>query len=153
MKIAIGSDHAGFILKSEIVKFLTKNGYEFSDFGALTPDPVDYPEIGLKVAEAVANDEFDRGILVCGTGIGMCIVANKVPGVRAALCTDTFAARSSREHNDSNILVLGERVTGVGSALDVVKTWLSTVFPNDERHARRIRMIAEADARYNGGGS
>ena len=152
MRIAIGSDHAGFILKEEIVNFLAKKNFEFKDFGTLTPDPIDYPEIGTQVAEAVTNGEFDCGILVCGSGIGMSITANKVPGIRAALCGDTFCARFSRIHNDANILVLGERVTGVGIALDVVETWLSTEYPGEERHANRIRKIAEVEKKFSKGG-
>jgi ribose 5-phosphate isomerase B len=138
-------------LKGEITQFLSKNATEFEDFGIYTPDPADYPDIAVKVAEAVARGEFDGGILICGTGMGMSIVANKVPGIRATLCTDSFGARSARQHNNSNILVLGERVTGVGSALDVVQTWLSTDFSNAERHVERVRKISEVDKKYNGG--
>ena len=129
MRIAIGSDHAGYRLKDEIVRHLADRHVEVEDFGTREAEPVDYPAIGVKVAEAVADGKFDRGILVCGSGIGMSITANKVPGIRAALCGDTYCARMSRLHNDANILVLGERTTGVGPALDIVDAWLSTEFP------------------------
>lgn len=152
MKIAIGSDHAGYKLKDNVFNLLSKSGFEVKDFGVNSPDPVDYPDIGVQVAEAVANGEFDRGILVCGSGIGMSITANKVPGIRAALCTDAYCAKVSRQHNDANILVMGDRIIGTGVALDIVQTWLSTEFPNDERHAKRINKIAEVEKRYEGRG-
>lgn len=152
MRIAIGSDHAGYRLKNEIAGHLVDSGLDFQDFGTTDGEPVDYPDVGLRVAEAVSRAEFDRGILVCGSGIGMSITANKVPGVRAALCADTYCARMSRLHNDANILVLGERTTGVGPALDIVQTWLATEYPGEERHARRVRKIMEIEKRMNGGG-
>jgi len=152
MRIAIGSDHAGYRLKEEIVRHLAERQADLVDFGAKGAEPVDYPDVGVKVSEAVANGEFDRGILVCGSGIGMSITANKVPGIRAALCGDTYCARLSREHNDANVLVLGERTTGVGPAFDIVDTWLATEFPNEERHARRIRKMHEIEKKFNGGG-
>ena len=152
MRIAIGSDHAGYRLKKEIARHLADERVAFEDFGTKDSEPVDYPDIGVKVAEVVAKGDFDRGILVCGSGIGMSITANKVPGIRAALCGDTYCARLSRLHNDANILVLGERTIGIGPALDVVDTWLSTDFPNEERHARRIRKMHEIEEKYNGGG-
>jgi len=152
MKVAVGSDHAGYELKEQVTSFLESEHVPFKDFGVRSPDPADYPDIGVEVAEAVANGEFDRGILVCGIGAGMSMVANKVPGIRAALCADTYSARITREHNDSNVLVLGERVIGVAVALDIVKIWLSTKFSGEERHARRIRKIAEIEEKYNRGG-
>ena len=152
MRVAIGSDHAGFKLKEEVTKFLKKQQIEFTDFGAHNTDAVDYPDIGVQVAEAVAKGEFERGIVICGTGIGISIAANKVPGIRAALCADTFSARSSIEHNNANILALGERTTGVGTALDIVNIWLSTKFPNEERHAKRIRKISDIEHIYSKGG-
>lgn len=139
-------------MKGEVVRFLSNEKTEFEDFGVFNTERSDYPDIGVRVAEAVANGEFDRGILICASGIGMSITANKVPGVRAALCSDTYCARLSREHNDSNVLVLGERVTGVGPALDIVRTWLSTDFPGEERHARRVRKILAIEKKYTGGG-
>jgi ribose 5-phosphate isomerase B len=153
MKIAIGSDHAGYHLKRQVTHFLEKEGIEFRDFGAHSTDSVDYPDVAQKVAESVVAGEFDKGILVCGTGIGISIAANKVPGIRAAVCTETFAAKASREHNDANILALGERVTGVGSALEIVKIWLSTEFSGDSRHANRINKISGIEHKYARGGS
>jgi len=132
---------------------LTSEQIPFEDFGVTSPDPVDYPDVGFRVAEAVAQGKFERGILICGSGIGMSITANKVPGIRAALCGDTFCAKYSRIHNNSNILVLGERVIGVSIALDVVRTWIATEYPGEERHARRIEKISEIEKKFNGGGS
>jgi ribose 5-phosphate isomerase B len=152
VKVAIGADHAGYQLKSEIARFLQENRIPFKDFGTDSGVSVDYPDIGLQVAEAVTNAEFDRGILVCGSGIGMSITANKVPGIRAALCTDSYCARLCREHNDANILVMGERVIGTGVALDIVQTWLSTDFSGGERHAKRIAKISEIESRVTSGG-
>jgi ribose 5-phosphate isomerase B len=143
MKLAIGADHGGYILKKEIVDFLSKIGnIELSDYGTSGPESVDYPDYGRKVSEAVSNGTVDRGILICGTGIGMSIVANRFPRVRAALCHDNFTARMSRLHNDANVLVMGERVIGRGVALDIVKVWLETEFEGS-RHARRLQKIEE----------
>ncbi len=141
--LAIGCDHGGFELKSEIMKHLKERGIEYKDFGCYGTDSVDYPEYGKKVAHAVADGECERGILICGTGIGISIAANKVKGVRAALCTDCFMAQATREHNDANILALGGRVVGAGLALKIVDTFLDTEFSNDERHIRRINQIEE----------
>jgi ribose 5-phosphate isomerase B len=143
MKLAIGSDHGGFELKQEIVRFLQSLGtVEVVDHGTSSKDSVDYPDYGRKVSEAVANGSVDRGILICGTGIGMSIVANRYPQVRAALCHDHFTAQMSREHNDANILVMGERVIGKGVALEIVKTWIETPFAGG-RHQLRLNKIAE----------
>ncbi|HUV05691.1 MAG TPA: ribose 5-phosphate isomerase B [Armatimonadota bacterium] len=152
MKIAVGSDHRGYTLKQEIIRFLSEQGSEFKDFGVLSKDPADYPDIGLEVAGAVAGGEFDRGILVCSTGVGMSIAANKVPGVRAALCTDTNSALLSRKHNDANVLALGEQVTPPAMALEIVRTWLSAAFPGEERHARRVRKISDIERQFSRGG-
>lgn len=141
MNVAIGSDHAGLALKQEIKDLLEELGFSYQDFGCYDQSPVDYPDIGKKVAQAVARGEYDRGILICSTGIGMSIVANKVRGVRAALCHDTFSARNSREHNDANILCLGERVIGRGLAREIAHVWLSTEFSGQERHKRRVAKI------------
>ncbi len=143
MKVAIGSDHAGLTLKKEIISLLKEMNVKVQDFGGSDTWPVDYPDVARPVAEAVARGEFDRGILICGTGIGMSITANKVKGVRAALCHDTFSAHASREHNDANLLCMGQRVIGVGPALDVVKIWIATPFSGEERHSRRIHKIEE----------
>ena len=141
MKIAIGSDHGGFNYKNKIKEYLQARDVEFVDVGTHSVESCDYPLIARKVANMVSHNEADKGILVCGTGIGMSIVANKVAGVRAALCSDTFSAKATREHNDSNILCLGERVLDEGLMLEIVKIWLETPFSGDERHVRRINMI------------
>lgn len=139
--IALGCDHGGYELMQEIIKYLEEHGYEYKNYGTYSTDSVDYPVYGRTVGEAVAKGECDRGILVCGTGIGISIAANKVPGVRAALCTDCFMAEATRQHNDANILALGGRVVGAGLALKIVETFLTTPFSNDERHIRRIKQI------------
>lgn len=144
LKIAIGCDHGGLRLKEEINKMLEEKGWQFTDFGTFSQESVDYPNIALNVAEAIKAGQFDRGILVCGTGIGIGIAANKVEGIRAALCHDTFSARASREHNDANILTLGERVIGPGLAKDIVEIWLETDFAGG-RHTRRVQLIAEIE--------
>lgn len=148
MKIAVGSDHGGFLLKDEIMKHLKQNNVEFVDFGCFTTESVDYPDIGQAVGEAVARGEYDRGIICCGTGIGISISANKVPGVRAALCGDCFSAKVSREHNDANVLALGERVIGVELARMIVDIWLSSEFQGG-RHGRRVEKIAKIEEKYN----
>lgn len=141
MKVALGSDHGGFNLKEAIKGLLSDKGVPYTDFGTDSTASCDYPDIARPVAEAVARGEYDRGILICGTGIGMSITANKVRGVRAALCHDTFSARATRQHNDANVLCLGGRVIGPGLALDVVATWLGTDFEGG-RHARRVEKIS-----------
>ena len=141
--IAIGSDHGGFALKQAIMAHLEQRGLACKDFGTYTADSCDYPVYGKAVAHAVADGECERGILICGTGIGISITANKVPGIRAAVCTDCFTAEATRQHNDANILALGGRVVGEGLALKIVDTFLDTPFSNDERHKRRIAMIEE----------
>lgn len=148
MKIAIGCDHGGFNLKNEIIKHLNSKNIEFKDFGTYTTESCDYPDIAEEVATNVANKEYDFGILVCGTGIGISIAANKVPGIRAALCHDTFSAHATREHNNANILTLGERVVGPGLALDIVDTFLNSKFEGD-RHQRRIDKISQIEKKYN----
>jgi len=147
-KIAIGSDHGGVELKEEIKNFLLKEGYEVKDFGTNSNNSCDYPDYALPVAEAVVAKEYDFGILICGTGIGIGIAANKVPGIRAALCSDTFSAHATREHNDANILTLGQRVVGPGLALDIVNTFLNTEFQGG-RHQDRINKISEIEKKYN----
>ena len=148
MKIAIGSDHGGFVLKSEILKHVQAKGYEIKDFGCYSADSVDYPDVAHEVAEAVLKGEYDRGILICGTGIGISIAANKVPGIRAALCGDCFSAKASREHNDANILAMGERVIGVELAKMITEIWLSTEFAGG-RHAQRVGKIGDIECTYN----
>ena len=139
--IAIGSDHGGYALKQEIMAHLDKRGLEYKDFGSFSEESCDYPEYGKAVAHAVADGAYECGILICGTGIGISIAANKVPGIRAALCTDCFMAEATRLHNDENILALGGRVVGAGLALKIVDTFLDTPFSNEERHMRRIKGI------------
>lgn len=141
MHIAVGSDHAGFTLKLEVLRLLKELGHPYYDFGTYSTDPVDYPDYAKAVAEAVASGQYDCGIILCGSGIGASITANKVKGIRAALCHDTFSARSSREHNDANVLCFGERVIGPGLARDIVTTWLSSEFNREERHMRRVEKI------------
>ncbi len=141
--LAIGCDQGGFELKQEIMKYLEEKGIAYKDFGSYSEESVDYPIYGKKVAHAVADGTCDRGILICGTGIGISISANKVRGVRAALCTDCFMAKATRLHNDANILALGGRVVGKGLALEIVDTFLNTPFSGEERHARRIGMLED----------
>ena len=135
--VIIGCDHAAYGLKDEIVTFLKEKGIEVEDVGTHGPESVDYPDFAIPVASAVASNKFKRGILICGTGLGMSMAANKFANIRAALCTDLFSAAMSRQHNDANILVLGARVTGPGLALEIVKTWLETPFEGG-RHQTRV---------------
>ena len=148
MKIFIGSDHGGYNLKEKIKEVFTPLGYEFEDVGTDSLNSCDYPIFAKKVAEKVIETD-GRGILVCGTGIGMSICANKFKGIRASHCTDTFSARMTREHNNSNILCLGERITGQDLALDIVKIWLETPFSNGERHINRLNLIKEIENKEN----
>lgn len=147
MKIAIGCDHGGFDLKQEIIKYLESEKYEVKDFGTYSTESCDYPDYALPVAESVAKGEYEFGILICGTGIGIGISANKVPGIRAALCSDTFSAHATREHNNANILTMGERVVGPGLAIDIVKTFLTSEFQGG-RHTRRIDKITAIEKKY-----
>lgn len=142
MKVAIASDHGGVNLKKAITEFLSEKNVDFTDFGPESADSVDYPDYARPLAEKVASGEFDKGILICGTGIGMSITANKTKGIRCALVHDTFSARATRQHNDSNIIAMGERVIGAGLAIDIVDTWLNTEFEGG-RHERRISKIEE----------
>jgi ribose 5-phosphate isomerase B len=148
MKIAIASDHAGFELKEKLKKFLESLNYQYKDFGTNNNESVDYPDYALKVAESVSKKEFDRGILICGSGIGMSMVANKIPGIRAALCYNTETAKMSREHNDANVLTIGARMTDGKIAKDIVRVWLKTEFLG-ERHSRRVKKIEEIEKKYN----
>ena len=142
--IAIGSDHGGFHLKQEIMKHLDELGLAYHDYGAYSTESCDYPAYGEAVAHAVADGACGRGILVCGTGIGIGIAANKVHGIRCATCSDCYCAEMSRRHNDANILALGERVTGVGLALKIVDTFLNAEFEGG-RHARRVALIGQIE--------
>lgn len=147
MKLALGFDHAGVKLKSALIEFLDANGYEYKDFGTYTEDSCNYAEYGAAVAEAVASGKYDKGILICGTGIGMSIVANKVPGIRCAHCQDVFSAKATRQHNDSNVLAFGERVVAKELAIEIVKTFLETEFEGG-RHVARIAKITEIERKY-----
>ena len=139
--IALGSDHGGLALKKTVMAHLEARGLAYKDFGTYTPDSCDYPEFGRAAAQAVASGECEKGIVICTTGIGISIAANKVPGVRAALCGDCFSAQMTRLHNDANVLALGAAVTGEGLALKIVDTFLDTPFSHEERHARRVAKI------------
>src|SRR5690554_6819311 len=144
LSIAIGSDHAGYELKNEIMKDLKEKGFDIKDFGVNSPESVDYPDQASLVAKAVASGEFNRGIVICGTGIGISISANKVKGIRAALCGDVFSARMSREHNNANVLAMGGRVLGVDLAKEILSTYLKSEFQGG-RHERRVNKIAEME--------
>lgn len=147
MKIAIGCDHAGLDLKDEIITLLKEKNIEVKDFGTYSKESCDYSDIALEVGQNVANSNYDYGILICGTGIGISIAANKVHGVRAALCGDVFSAKATRLHNNANILALGARVVGVGLALEIVEGFLSTEFEGG-RHVRRINKIHDIEKMY-----
>lgn len=147
MKIAIASDHGGYELKQTVVAYLKEKGYDYTDFGTNSEASVDYPEYGRKVGQEVAAGNFDRGIVICGTGIGIGIAANKVAGIRCALCHDVFSAKATRNHNDSNMLSMGGRVIGSGLALEIVETWLHADFEGG-RHQRRIDAICDIEKEY-----
>ncbi len=139
--IALGCDHGGYGLMQEVIKHLEGRGLEYKNYGCYSEESVDYPVYAKAAANAVASGECEKGILICGTGIGISITANKVPGIRAALCHDCFSAEATRQHNDANMLAMGARVIGPGLALKIVDIFLDTPFSNDERHIRRIGMI------------
>lgn len=147
MKVAIGSDHAGIELKKDIISTLQEMKIECIDYGTDTPQSVDYPDFGEKVSKEVSAGNVDRGVLICGTGIGMSIVANKISNIRAALCNDLFTARMSRLHNDANVLVIGGRIVGKDLAKEIVKTWFTTAFEGG-RHANRLNKIKLIEERY-----
>ena len=150
MKIAIGSDHGGYSLKTEIFNYLIKIGYEVTDYGTFDTNSVDYPDYAIKVAEAIKSGDCEKGIVICGTGLGISIAANKIPGIRAALCNDSYTAKMSREHNDANILALGGRVLGAGLAIDIVDVWLKTEFLGG-RHQTRVNKISDIEKMYKKG--
>ncbi len=148
MRVVIASDHGGFELKKELVKYVQELGYDVADYGTHSADPVDYPDFAFLVASAVAADPQNVvGIMIDGAGMGSAMTANKVPGIRAAACYDTFAAKNSREHNDANVLTLGARITGSGLAKEIVRIWLSTSF-GGVRHARRIEKMLQIERRF-----
>ena len=141
--IAIGCDHGGFALKQEVMRHLDELGLAYKDFGTYSEESCDYPIYGEAVARAVADGECERGILICGTGIGISIAANKVPSIRCALCGDCFSAKATRLHNNANVLALGALVTGPGLALEIVDIFLDTPFSEEERHSRRVSQLEE----------
>jgi ribose 5-phosphate isomerase B len=148
MKIAIGADHGGFRLKAELVEFIRKLGHEVTDYGTYTADAIDYPDLAAKVCQQIQSKEADRGILICGTGIGMSIAANKCEGILCALVHDVFSAKATREHNDTNVLAMGERVIGPGLAQEIVATWLATEFSQSERHCNRIAKVRQLEKKH-----
>lgn len=141
MRVALGSDHGGYGLKQEVMKYLKEKGIEYRDFGCMDTISCDYPEYGSAAAKAVAAGECDRGIVICTTGIGISITANKIKGIRCALCSDTVSARLTREHNNANVLALGAGIVGTNLALGIVDIFLSTPFPGEEKHCRRVAAI------------
>jgi len=145
VKVAFGCDHGGFPLKSAVLAALDELGFKYEDFGCFSEGTVDYPDIGSEVAKSVASGEHERGILICGTGIGMSIVANKIKGIRAAHCEDVVSARLSRAHNDANVLTLGGRILGPETAAAIVKEWMQTEFDSGGRHSRRVDKIAKIE--------
>ncbi|CAN5386897.1 ribose 5-phosphate isomerase B [soil metagenome] len=145
MKLAIGSDHAGFRLKGPVVEALRAWGHEVEDLGTLTPDPVDFPVIAMAVCGEITAGRAERGILVCGSGIGACMAANKIAGIRAALCHDVYSAHQSVEHDDANVLCLGAQIVGEALALDLLRTYLAATFSDEEHFRRRVAMLAEMD--------
>jgi ribose 5-phosphate isomerase B len=147
MKIAVGSDHGGYELKESIKELFERRNIEYSDFGTFNTDSVDYPDFAQKVTSAVISGGYDRGILCCGTGIGISMAANKAPGIRAALCGDCYSAKMSRLHNDANVLCMGGRVVGTGLALEIVNTWLQTEFEGG-RHQRRVDKITGIEHKH-----
>ncbi|MGC8833210.1 MAG: ribose 5-phosphate isomerase B [Armatimonadota bacterium] len=147
-KIAVGSDHAGYRYKELVRELLDRSGLPYQDFGAYSEESTDYPDYALMVSKAVASGQCCCGILICGTGVGMSLVANKVPGIRAAVCNDTYTARVSRLHNDANVLCLAGRVIGVEVMLDIVRTWIATPFSGEERHVRRLQKLKAIEEAY-----
>jgi ribose 5-phosphate isomerase B len=145
LRIALGCDHRGLEMKQAIIGLLGELGHEYHDFGTNTSDSVDYPDIARDVAEAVASGKFEHGILICSSGIGMCIAANKVKGIRAALCCGTFGADRARRHNNANVLCLGQDSMDISSALDIVRVYLTTAFEGG-RHERRLQKIRDIEA-------
>jgi ribose 5-phosphate isomerase B len=141
MRIAVGADHAGFPLKGTLLEFLNSQGHEILDLGTHNTEPVDYPDYAKAVGQAILNGKAERGLIVCGSGIGACVAANKLPGIRAALCHDSYSARQGVSHDDVNVLCLGARVIGPALALEVLQVWLTARFSEGERHKRRLAKI------------
>jgi RpiB/LacA/LacB family sugar-phosphate isomerase len=145
MRIAVGADHAGYPLKVEVVRFLEEQGHEVTDLGTHSTDPVDFPEYAKRVGQAVQLGKADRGVLVCGSGVGACVAANKLRGIRAALCHDTYTAHQGVEHDDVNVLCLGGRVVGSALAYDILRSWLTARYLGTGRHKRRVDQILEIE--------
>jgi RpiB/LacA/LacB family sugar-phosphate isomerase len=148
MRIAIGADHAGFEMKRDLAGYLARNGHEVTDMGTHTPAPVDYPDISEAVAQAVRNGQADRGVIVCGSGAGAAIAASNFPGIRAAVCHDTYTARQAVEHDDVNVLCLGARVIGPALARTLLDAFLAASFSGEERHMTRLAKIDKIESRY-----
>ena len=151
MRVAIGADHGGFELKVSIDEYLRKAGHTPVDVGTHNSDPVDYPDLAREVAKAVLAGEAERGIMICGSGVGASIASNKFPGIRAATCHDTYSAHQSREHNDANVLCMGARVIGPALAEDIVKTWMSSEFSGEPRHRKRLDKIVAIEKEFSSG--
>ncbi|MBY0545942.1 MAG: ribose 5-phosphate isomerase B [Candidatus Obscuribacterales bacterium] len=149
-RVAVGADHAGYPLKVEVVDWLNKNGFAVVDLGTNSADPVDYPDYAFAVGEAVTSGKADVGIIICGSGVGACVAANKVPGIRAGLCHDTFSARQGREDDDTNVLCMGARVIGQNLAYEVLKSFLNARFSGLERHQRRLNKVLAMEEKYTG---
>ena len=148
MKVAIGSDHAGFQLKNAVGDFLRAAGNEVVDVGAFNENPSDYPDFAEAVGRAVLDGRAERGVLICGSGVGASVAANKLPGIRAGMCHDTYSAHQGVEHDNINVLVLGSRVIGVALAQDLVKAFMNATFSNEERHARRLGKVKALETKY-----
>jgi ribose 5-phosphate isomerase B len=153
VRVALGSDHAGFELKSTVARSLEAAGHQVLDLGTHDTAPVDYPDYAEAVGLAVREGRADRGVLVCGSGVGVSVAANKIPGIRAAVCHDTYSAHQGVEHDDMNVLVLGARVIGPALAPELVRAFLAAAFTGEERHTRRLAKVRALEARYSGGGS
>jgi len=145
--IALACDHGGFELMNHVKAYLESAGHEYQNFGTFSPESCDYPVMAITAADAIVSGVCDKGVFICGTGIGISIAANKIPGIRAALCTDSFMAEMARGHNDANVVALGGRVTNADNAIEIVKTFLDTDFSNEERHHRRVEMLIDLDKR------
>ena len=148
MKISIGADHAGFPLKQEVAAHLREQGHEIIDLGTNNTDPVDYPDYAEAVGKSILNGTVNRAILICGSGVGASVAANKIPGVRAGLCHDTYSAHQGVEHDDMNVLVLGSRVVGVALAKELVDNYMRAAFTHEERHERRLKKVMSIEERY-----
>lgn len=150
MRVAIGTDHAGFELKELLVTFLKQQKFSVEDVGTCDDSPVDYPDFAEKVARKVARSEAEKGIIICGSGVGACIAANKLKGVRASVCHDTYSAHQGVEHDDMNVLVLGARIIGIELAKELVTTFLNAQFSNEERHLRRVNKVKVLEDHFGG---